>query len=177
MKIDRLIGILTVLLQKDKVTAPELAERFEVSRRTINRGLRTLLAGKILCLLICHPGTKNPQVTLFQFCPCLSKCRTNRRVCLCGRGQLRPALAVNQQPARLNVAFPVACVVPGQIVVCVLWRQGGGYAERVNDLLELSHLPTAFHAGLKVFLEFCGVPYLKHFSPPSARQRAVLSCR
>lgn len=37
MKIDRLIAIVTILLQQDKVTAPELAERFEVSRRTINR--------------------------------------------------------------------------------------------------------------------------------------------
>lgn len=34
MKIDRLIGILSVLLQEEKVTAPELAERFEVSGRT-----------------------------------------------------------------------------------------------------------------------------------------------
>ena len=42
MKIDRLIGILSVLLQKDKVTAPELAERFEVSRRTINRDIEDL---------------------------------------------------------------------------------------------------------------------------------------
>ena len=32
MKIDRLIGILSVLLQKEKVTAPELASRFEVSK-------------------------------------------------------------------------------------------------------------------------------------------------
>lgn len=39
MKIDRLIGIIMILLQKDKVTAPELAERFEVSRRTINRDI------------------------------------------------------------------------------------------------------------------------------------------
>lgn len=39
MKIDRLIGIVTLLLQHDKVTAPELAERFEVSRRTINRDI------------------------------------------------------------------------------------------------------------------------------------------
>ena len=37
MKIDRLIGILSILLQEEKTTAPELAERFEVSRRTINR--------------------------------------------------------------------------------------------------------------------------------------------
>lgn len=42
MKIDRLIGILSVLLQKDKVTALELAERFEVSRRTINRDIEDL---------------------------------------------------------------------------------------------------------------------------------------
>ena len=46
MKIDRLIGILSVLLQREKVTAPELAEKFEVSRRTINRDIESL----------CHAG-------------------------------------------------------------------------------------------------------------------------
>ncbi|NYB75586.1 YafY family transcriptional regulator [Sedimentibacter hydroxybenzoicus DSM 7310] len=39
MKIDRLLGIITILLQCNKVTAPELAERFEVSRRTIYRDI------------------------------------------------------------------------------------------------------------------------------------------
>lgn len=42
MKIDRLIGIITILLQQEKVTAPELAERFEVSRRTINRDIEDI---------------------------------------------------------------------------------------------------------------------------------------
>ena len=42
MKIDRLIGILTCLLQHEKSTAPELAERFEVSRRTILRDIDAL---------------------------------------------------------------------------------------------------------------------------------------
>lgn len=42
MKIDRLIGILSVLLQEEKVTAPELAEKFEVSRRTVNRDIEDL---------------------------------------------------------------------------------------------------------------------------------------
>lgn len=42
MKIDRLIGILTILMQKEKVTAPYLAERFEVSRRTINRDIEDM---------------------------------------------------------------------------------------------------------------------------------------
>ena len=42
MKIDRLIGILSILLQKEKTTAPFLAEKFEVSRRTINRDIESL---------------------------------------------------------------------------------------------------------------------------------------
>ncbi len=42
MKIDRLIGILSILLQEDKTTAPVLAEKFEVSRRTINRDIEDL---------------------------------------------------------------------------------------------------------------------------------------
>lgn len=42
MKTDRLIGILSILLQKEKVTAPYLAEKFEVSRRTIMRDIEDL---------------------------------------------------------------------------------------------------------------------------------------
>ena len=42
MKTDRLIGILSTLLQEEKTTAPELAEKFEVSRRTINRDIEDL---------------------------------------------------------------------------------------------------------------------------------------
>lgn len=42
MKIDRQVGILSVLLQKETVTAPYLAEKFEVSRRTINRDIENL---------------------------------------------------------------------------------------------------------------------------------------
>ena len=42
MKIDRLIGILSILLQQEKVTAPYLAEKFEVSRRTIIRDVEAL---------------------------------------------------------------------------------------------------------------------------------------
>ncbi len=42
MKIDRLLGILAALLRRDKVTAPFLAEKFEVSRRTISRDIEAL---------------------------------------------------------------------------------------------------------------------------------------
>ena len=42
MKTDRLIGILSILLQEEKITAPKLAERFAVSRRTINRDVEDL---------------------------------------------------------------------------------------------------------------------------------------
>ena len=50
MKIDRLIGILSILLQQEMTTAPELAEHFEVSRRTINRDVEALCkAGIPIC--------------------------------------------------------------------------------------------------------------------------------
>lgn len=42
MKIDRLIGIIAVLQQNKKVTAPYLAKKFEVSRRTINRDIEDI---------------------------------------------------------------------------------------------------------------------------------------
>lgn len=42
MKIDRQIGILSILLQRESVTAPYLAAQFEVSRRTINRDIEDL---------------------------------------------------------------------------------------------------------------------------------------
>lgn len=42
MKLERMLGILTILQQRGKVTAPYLAERFEVSRRTISRDIDAL---------------------------------------------------------------------------------------------------------------------------------------
>lgn len=42
MKIERLMGIVIHLLQVDKTTAPQLARRFEVSRRTIMRDVEAL---------------------------------------------------------------------------------------------------------------------------------------
>lgn len=54
MKIDRLMGILTWLLQKKEVTALQLAEKFEVSRRTINRDIEILCQAGIP--IITRPG-------------------------------------------------------------------------------------------------------------------------
>lgn len=42
MHLDRMIGILSILLQQERVTAPYLAEKFEVSRRTIDRDIDAL---------------------------------------------------------------------------------------------------------------------------------------
>ena len=42
MTIDRLIGILAVLLREERATAPQLAARFEVSVRTIQRDINRL---------------------------------------------------------------------------------------------------------------------------------------
>ena len=54
MKLDRLLGILTVLLQTDRMTAPELAEKFEVNRRTIGRDIDALCQAGIP--IITHQG-------------------------------------------------------------------------------------------------------------------------
>lgn len=54
MKIDRMIGILSILLQQEKVTAPYLAEKFEVSRRTINRDIEALCMAGIP--IVTEPG-------------------------------------------------------------------------------------------------------------------------
>jgi len=54
MKLDRLLGILTILLQNDRVTAPYLAERFEVNRRTIGRDIDALCQAGIP--IVTHQG-------------------------------------------------------------------------------------------------------------------------
>jgi predicted DNA-binding transcriptional regulator YafY len=55
MKLNRLLGILTVLLQNDRVTAPKLAEKFEVSRRTIGRDIDALCMAGIP--VVAHQGS------------------------------------------------------------------------------------------------------------------------
>ena len=55
MKLDRLMGILTVLLQNERVTAPYLAEKFEVNRRTIGRDIDALCQAGIP--IVTHQGT------------------------------------------------------------------------------------------------------------------------
>lgn len=42
VRLERMIGILSILLQQERVTAPVLAEKFEVSRRTIERDIDAL---------------------------------------------------------------------------------------------------------------------------------------
>ena len=55
MKLDRLLGILTVLLQNKRITAPYLAEKFEVNRRTIGRDIDTLCQAGIP--IVAHQGS------------------------------------------------------------------------------------------------------------------------
>ena len=54
MKLERMIGILSILLQHQKVTAAYLAEKFEVSRRTIHRDIEALCIAGIP--LVTEPG-------------------------------------------------------------------------------------------------------------------------
>lgn len=54
MKLERLLGLLCILADTDKITIEELAERFEVSRRTIFRDLDTLNCAGIP--IVSYPG-------------------------------------------------------------------------------------------------------------------------
>jgi Predicted transcriptional regulator len=54
VKADRLLGIVTVLAQRNKVKAKELAERFEVSLRTIYRDVEAI--GKAGIPIVTYPG-------------------------------------------------------------------------------------------------------------------------
>lgn len=54
MKIDRLFGILTILTQKQRVKAKDLAERFEVSLRTIHRDIEYISMAGIP--IVTYPG-------------------------------------------------------------------------------------------------------------------------
>ena len=50
MKIDRLVSIIMILLEKKRVSAQELADMFEVSLRTIYRDIDSInLAGLPVC--------------------------------------------------------------------------------------------------------------------------------
>ena len=56
MKIDRLIAIIMVLLEHEKISAKDLAETFEVSTRTIYRDLDTINQAGIPILATSGPG-------------------------------------------------------------------------------------------------------------------------
>jgi predicted DNA-binding transcriptional regulator YafY len=62
MKIDRLIGILSVLLQQKKITAPELADKFEVSKRIINRDIENLCKARIQIQMVLGCGGGGIQI-------------------------------------------------------------------------------------------------------------------
>ncbi len=56
MKIDRLIAIIMILLEQEKINAKDLAEMFEVSPRTIYRDLETINQAGIPVLATSGPG-------------------------------------------------------------------------------------------------------------------------
>ena len=53
MKIDRLVSIIMILLDKKRISAQELADMFEVSPRTIYRDIDAI---NMVFLSVPHPG-------------------------------------------------------------------------------------------------------------------------
>ena len=56
MKIDRMAGIIMVLLERDQVNAKELAGMFEVSTRTVYRDLESITQAGIPVVAVSGPG-------------------------------------------------------------------------------------------------------------------------
>ena len=77
--------------------------------------------------------------------------------------------AVNEQPVRENVAFPMAHPIAGQIVIAGLLRQRFAHRQKRHDLLQLFDLQAALDCPFVVFLKagrvLDGVLCFPHFSP------------
>lgn len=56
MRIDRMLGIIVLLLNRNKITAKELSRRFDVSVRTIYRDIEAICLAGIP--IVSHPGSK-----------------------------------------------------------------------------------------------------------------------
>lgn len=80
MKIDRLLAIVMVLLECDAITAKRLAERFEVSTRTIYRDLEAINRAGIP--IVCMPGPKGGVSILKSYKVGKQLFSTNEIVCL-----------------------------------------------------------------------------------------------
>ena len=61
MKIDRLISIIMILNNEEKVTAKDLSERLEVSTKTIQRDIETISMAGILKIYLSDPRKTKPE--------------------------------------------------------------------------------------------------------------------
>ena len=76
-------------------------------------------------------------------------------------------LVIDQQPIRLNVAFPMRDIAARQAVVLILGLKCRRDCQHVDDLLQQVHVVMPLLAYLQVLFEPGGVFYFKHFRPPA----------
>jgi hypothetical protein len=64
-------------------------------------------------------------------------CRTSCYVCRCEQRQHQNIIlyAVDKQPVRENMTFPMTCPITGQVMVTVLIRQRFAHRQQCHDLL------------------------------------------
>jgi len=67
-------------------------------------------------------------------------------------------LIPNDQPVRLQVAFPQTCVPTGQNMCFVLWWQFAFYLENFNCMFKFRKIVTSFFASFNILFESVGKP-------------------
>ncbi len=115
--------------------------------------IRTSLSPQRLLKLLLH--TEKPP---YRFPHTAADCLFAEQVAVCaGAGQRQHQniifYAVDKQPVRENVTFPMACPIAGQVMVTVLIRQRFAHRQQRYDLLQQLDLQATLDGSFVVFFE------------------------
>ena len=72
-------------------------------------------------------------------------------------------IAVNQQPVRRNMTFPIVFMIACQLMIPVSIRQRGRDPERINHCQKLLQIIPALCTGLEILFEPGRISNIQHF--------------
>ncbi|MBP3656430.1 MAG: YafY family transcriptional regulator [Clostridia bacterium] len=130
MKMERLLGIVAILQQKGKVTMPYLAERFEVSRRTIARDIEAICRAGIP--LVTTQGNGGG-VSIMEGYTLGSTVLTDEDMKLLTAG-LGSVCSVTQDGAADMLACRLGCSAPSEISIDLASFYKGSLAPKIAAL-------------------------------------------